>query len=140
MPFMTLSPKLKLCLIDDDKLYLFGMKKMLELTKISDHVLEFCNGEEALTFFQTHHYQDELLPDVIFLDINMPVMNGWEFLEGFNKIKNKLNKDIVIYMVSSSMNQTDIDKARSFEYISQYLIKPVTLQQLKELFNSQAVN
>jgi CheY-like chemotaxis protein len=126
------------CIIDDDEIYLFSVKKVIEVNKLSDKVLEFKNGQEALAFFNQYHNNDELLPDVIFLDINMPVMNGWEFIEEFRKIRQNISKAITVYVVSSSVDKTDVDKARSLPSVHDYLTKPITASQLKSIYNAVA--
>ncbi len=121
------------CIIDDDEIYLFSVKKVLEMNKLSDKVLEFRNGQEAIDFFSTC-YDPENLPDVILLDINMPIMNGWEFIEAFKKLKPNFPKDILLYVVSSSVDRTDVDKAKSLSNVHDYLIKPMTASQLKNIY------
>jgi len=70
------------CIIDDDKIYVNLVKKIIEIKKLSENLLIYKNGKEALDYFKnsmssvTH---EDLLPDIIFLDLNMPVMDGWEF-------------------------------------------------------------
>jgi CheY-like chemotaxis protein len=126
------------CIIDDDEIYLFSVKKVIEVNKLSDKVLEFKNGQDALEFFTQYHNNDELLPDVIFLDINMPVMNGWEFIEEFRKIRQTISKQITVYVVSSSVDKTDVDKARALPAVHDYLTKPITASQLKSIYNAVA--
>ncbi|MDB5229525.1 MAG: response regulator [Chitinophagaceae bacterium] len=134
---MTATTSLKACVIDDDNVYVFGMKKLLQLGNLSNNIVEFYSGLEAITYFRdtTNH---EELPDVIFLDINMPGMNGWEFLDAYSALSFK--KNIPIYMVSSSINEEDKMRARSFDVIKEYITKPVTLAELKEIFSMQSPN
>ena len=122
------------CLIDDDEIYLFSVKKVLEVNHLTGKVLEFNNGRKAIDFFLNHQNHDNELPDVIFLDINMPVMNGWEFIEEFRKIRPAISMDITLYVVSSSIDKTDVDRAKSFSAVNDYLVKPITAAQLKNIF------
>ena len=78
---------------------------------------------------------DTELPDVIFLDINMPIMDGFQFMEEYVKIKPELNKKITIYMVSSSVDAVDIERAKSISDISDYIIKPIEPKQLKKIMH-----
>jgi CheY-like chemotaxis protein len=133
---MSLGKNTITCLIDDDEIYLFSVKKVIEVNKLSERVLEFRNGQEAIDFFVQSSGNNQELPDVIFLDINMPVMNGWEFIEEFKKIRPQLSKDIMLYVVSSSVDKSDVDKARSFSTVNDYLIKPITATQLKNIYSA----
>lgn len=121
------------CIIDDDEIYLFSVKKVIEVNKLSENVIEFRNGQEALDFFSTCS-DHQKLPDVILLDINMPVMNGWEFIEEFKKLKPAFSKNIMLYVVSSSVDRTDVEKAKSLSNVHDYLIKPMTASQLKTIY------
>ena len=86
-------PKHNVCLIDDDKIYQFTARKILESTGLAKNILSFYNGSEAIGFLKESGNGDqERLPDVIFLDINMPVMDG---LEATEKIR-KFDKSIPI--------------------------------------------
>jgi CheY-like chemotaxis protein len=124
-------------LIDDDNIYQYTARVMLESTGLTKQIKSFYNGREAISYFEDPRNIDEgTLPDVIFLDINMPVMNGWEFLEEYTKIQPRLPKPIVVYVVSSSVDSTDMQKSRSFESVTDYLVKPVNRGKYMELMAS----
>ena len=76
------------------------------------------------------------IPDVIFLDLNMPIMDGWEFLDEFLKIPRSLKKRITLYVVSSSIDPRDINRAKSISLVEDYLIKPITYEELKKVFSA----
>jgi len=122
-----------ICLIDDDDIYQFTFTKGLKSSKIAKRILVFSDGEEAMDFMLDNVSNPEALPDVIFLDINMPVMDGWEFLEEFVELKPKVGKEITIYMVSSSVDPADVDRAKAISDVSDYLIKPVGEDQLSKI-------
>lgn len=124
------------CIIDDDEIYLFSVKKVIELNNFSGKIIAFRNGQEALEYFVNSQQDQAGLPDVILLDINMPVMNGWEFIEAFRKIRPSISKDIMLYVVSSSVDKSDVDKARSFTAVNDYLVKPITASQLKTIYQA----
>ncbi|SDI43905.1 response regulator [Winogradskyella thalassocola] len=122
-----------ICVIDDDDIYQFTIIKMLKSIDLDKEISLFSDGEEALEFLIDNLYNNEELPDIIFLDINMPIMDGFQFMEEYVKIKPKLNKKIIIYMVSSSVDPVDIERAKSISDISDYIIKPIKPGQLKEI-------
>lgn len=124
------------CIIDDDKIYVNLIRKVIESRNLSKSLLVFNNGKEALDYFQhaLKHIDAEEIPSIIFLDLNMPVMDGWQFLEHFVQINKPVQKPITIYIVSSSINPQDIEKANMAESISGYIIKPIKPNELEVLF------
>ena len=96
-------------------------------------VLQASNGEEALQTLRENQAGSTPLA-LILSDINMPVMDGWDFMEHYVKIKPQMGKKIIVYMVSSSINDEDILRAKAIADISDYIIKPVSPERLIELF------
>ncbi|WP_103865915.1 response regulator [Aquimarina sp. I32.4] len=125
-----------LCLIDDDNIHQFIIKKIVKKLSPNQELLVFSNGEEGIDFMKSRIGKIEKLPDLILLDINMPVMDGWEFLEEFVTITPEIKKEIIIYILSSSDNPTDKEKAKKFELISGYIIKPINENQLESLLEN----
>jgi CheY-like chemotaxis protein len=123
------------CLIDDDRIYQFTAKKILESTGLSKEIFIFNNGEEAINFFRENSQAAEKLPDIIFLDINMPVMDGWQFLEEFQVLHQDLGKKISIYMVSSSVDDYDIKKSKEYSLVADYVIKPINRERFEQLIH-----
>lgn len=129
--------KLIVCVIDDDNIYQYTARVLLESTGLAKKITSFYNGRDAISFFQKAENQNaEELPDVIFLDINMPIMNGWEFLEEYNKLHTSFPKPILVYVVSSSVDSSDMQKSRSFQAVSDYLVKPVNRSKFLELMEN----
>jgi len=120
------------CLIDDDFIHQFGMKRMIQRYQPDLGVIEFSNGLDAINFFKEPRNNEEI-PEVIFLDINMPVMNGWEFMDEFVKIRAGLQKKIDIYILSSSTDSLDIQKAKSNPGIKDYIVKPLSPDFIKHI-------
>jgi len=125
------------CIIDDDKIYVNLVRKIIEIKKLSENLLIFKNGLEALDYFKVilSNLTEDKLPEIIFLDLNMPVMDGWEFLGEFVKIKNNFDKKISLYVVSSSIDPRDLERAKSFNLVTDYLIKPIELKKFEKIFN-----
>lgn len=116
---------LTVCVIDDDDIYKYTVIKTLKEFKPSQKILLFSDGEEAIDYITQHLGNSETLPDVIFLDINMPIMDGFEFMEEYIRIKPRVGKKIIIYMISSSVSPEDINRAKSISEISDYIVKPI---------------
>ena len=115
-----------LCVIDDDMIYQFAVKLNLKQLQLANSVQCFSNGELAKLYMMENAQKPEALPDVILLDINMPIMDGWDFLEWFKEFKVNLSKAIPIFMVSSSIDWRDIEKAKSYKEVVDYMSKPLT--------------
>ena len=123
----------KTSIVDDDRIYIFGLSKLIEMNDFCQEIQVFNNGKEALdTFLQDIEAGNEL-PEVILLDINMPVMDGWEFLDEYAKVKHKIKNKVKIYMVSSSVNLSDLDKAKTYDDIVDYVVKPIKSSDLQKI-------
>lgn len=123
------------CIIDNNPVYAYGFKKIISSKGLSKHITHFSDGNEAITHFK-NPVNAHNLPDIIFLDVSMPVMDGWEFMKEFAEIKSQLGKKISIYMVSSSIDAIDIDRAKKIPDVIDYIFKPVEIDRLKEIFKS----
>ncbi len=124
-------------IIDDDEISGFIYGKIIEKSGVSEnHVKTFLKGQDALDFLSENISNIDDFPDLILLDINMPVMNGWEFLDKYsNDIWPRLNKKIILCMLSSSVNRDDINKANSYAQVDDYLSKPLTKEVLTNFIN-----
>jgi CheY-like chemotaxis protein len=127
-----------IALVDDDKIFQLTASKTLKATALTDKILQFENGEEALRFLREHTSDPDSLPDYIFLDINMPMIDGWMFLEDYENLKGKIPKLINIYMVSSSIDTHDIERAKKNINVKDYIVKPVTRDKFIELLQTVA--
>ena len=125
----------KVYLIDDDEINNFICINILKKIDFSSDVVAFESGAEALealTNVIDGNEQDQI-PDVIFLDINMPIMNGWDFLEEYKKIKGKLNKDVSLFMLSSSIYQADVEKSKQYSEVLDFVTKPLNADVLNDI-------
>jgi CheY-like chemotaxis protein len=118
-----------ICIVDDDRVYQVTTKKMLERIAVTNNILVFSDGIEAFQYISEMVSDKDALPDVIFLDINMPFMNAWEFLEAYTHIQPQLAKPITIYVISSSISDTDIERAKKIEHVKDYYVKPISIHQ-----------
>ncbi|NJB36981.1 MULTISPECIES: response regulator [Flavobacteriaceae] len=124
------------CVVDDDPIFLFGMKILLKKIGFSNDLLVFKNGQEAIDGLVERLNNNQPLPEVIFLDLNMPIMDGWEFLEDFVKIPNHNREKVKIYVVSSSIDARDHERAKELNVVSNYFVKPITEEDLKKIMAS----
>lgn len=121
------------CIIDDDEIHKFTTSFMLKKTNLVNNIILFSNGLEAINFFKDEIINIDNIPEIVFLDVNMPVMDGWEFLEEYQLIKPMLPKTVVIYMISSSVDERDVLKAKSISSLSGFLVKPILSQNILQI-------
>lgn len=127
-----------IALVDDDKIFQLTSAKILRSLHLTDAILQFGNGEDALQYLKENASHAENLPDYIFLDINMPYVDGWMFLADYATLKANLKKDIFIFMISSSIDPRDIIRARNNSDVQEYISKPVTPEKFKALLHDAA--
>jgi CheY-like chemotaxis protein len=121
------------CIIEDDPMHLFLTKKYIELTGLVEKILVCKNGKDAYDTLKALFVNSEKLPQLIFLDLNMPVWDGWQFLDEFTKIPVK--EKITIYILTSSIHQEDINRAETYSLTSNYFVKPISQEQMKTLLS-----
>ncbi len=136
---MVESPAPIVALVDDDYIFQLTASRLLKAANASANVLQFSNGEEALRYLNEHAQEENKLPDIILLDINMPHVDGWMFLNDYAHLKGKLLKEIKIFMVSSSIDPVDMNRAKSNQSVKDYIIKPISREGFKEII-SQSFN
>lgn len=116
--------------VDDDEISNFVSVKTIEDAKIADNILSVTSAMEALDMINKGANGDGFYPDLIFLDINMPVMSGWDFMEEYVRIKKDLPKPIRIIILTSSVYQQDKEKANTYEDVDDYTLKPLSISDL----------
>lgn len=119
-------------IIDDDELFLKLGKMYLEMGTCTSSVTLFNDATEALKAIEN---REESLDQryVVFLDLNMPILNGFGFLEAFEKKPKLLQKNIQIYVLTSSINQDDIERIKQYKSVTEYLNKPMTREMVQHV-------
>lgn len=116
-------------LIDDDPTINFVHKLFLEEWGVTDQIYTAGNGQEGLDFLQQHPEFGEDPPSMILLDINMPVMNGFEFLEAYESLEEGKKASVVLAMLTTSLHEKDRERASHFMDLSSYMSKPLEKEQ-----------
>jgi response regulator of citrate/malate metabolism len=122
-----------LWIIDDDPMASFYIKRLAELGELADIITIYDKARGAVDYLLHHKETPEHLPNIILLDIYMPDLDGWGFLQEFSKIKDQLAKNVEVYIISSSGHLKDINRAKAMPEVKGYIQKPVTKEKLREL-------
>lgn len=125
----------KVMVVDDAEIDRFLAKKVLTKCAFAREVLPLESAMNALDYLSENQENKDALPDLIFLDINMPKMNGFDFLEEYTKLPETVKKKCIIVMLSSSLLSEDRELALNNPYVCQFLNKPLTADKLKEVSN-----
>jgi CheY-like chemotaxis protein len=125
--------------VDDDKINNYITERLLKKMKIADEVTIVANGEEGVQCLKEHCFKSSMSPELILLDINMPVMNGFEFLEAFNKLDFKNKSAVTIVALSSSVNANDQERMKNLG-VRYYVDKPLTEEKVETLLGSFKMN
>lgn len=113
----------RVMIIDDDEINNFICVKNLKDSGFSDEASFCLRGKDGLE--ELKNAGPDEIPDVIFLDINMPLMNAWEFLEEYNKLASSFEKEVKLFILSSSVYKRDIAKSSEYANVTDYIIKPL---------------
>ena len=120
-------------LVDDNDTDNFISKRIIEITNFSSEVIVKSSGKNALDYLSENDDNADKLPEIIFLDINMPIVDGFVFLYEFEKFNNTVKDTCRVIILSSSDNKRDIDKIVNNDYVIKFITKPLTETALEEI-------
>jgi CheY-like chemotaxis protein len=123
----------KFIIIDDDPLSNRICKLTLDRVFNKPAIQIFTNPEAGLDYIRSEYEGGVLKNTVLFLDINMPIMSGWDFLQHFKMLEGKIKNCFTIYILSSSVDASDVERAKADKDIKKYLVKPITVDIINAL-------
>ena len=118
-------------IIDDDKLTVKLMGILISKNDFCEEIESFYDAQKAILKLKQNVGNNAILPDAILLDLNMPIMDGWQFLDEF--ISLPITKEIQIFIMTSSIDPADIEMATTYKVVKDYIMKPITTQKLDVL-------
>jgi CheY-like chemotaxis protein len=127
----------KLVFIDDDPIDHFMMKHLLRGKNYFDTTTYTIYGSLVLDYIEENKTDPEKLPDVIFVDLNMPLFSGWEFLERLEQIQAGIDKEIQVYVISSSLRPVDREISTKYPFVNEFITKPIDTQEVERIVARQ---
>ena len=120
-------------LVEDDPITVMVCDRIIKMTAFAENVSSCNNGKAALEHLLALVEQNKDIPEIIFLDINMPVMNGWDFLAEFEKVQHNIKQLPRIYILSSTVDPEDYKRAKSFPLVQDFISKPLSKESLQKI-------
>lgn len=119
-----------LFIIDDDDIFHRILEIMVQKSNTFEKVTHFNRSKNGLEYLVTHKSDAAMLPDVLFVDLSMPEMNGWEVLDELRPLLPLLSKQITVYIVTTAISSFEMARAEKYPFVSEFISKPVSFDKL----------
>lgn len=128
-------------LIDDNEIDNLINQKMIESADVVENIYTHTGARSAIEFLRNAEklegFSDKILPDIILLDIDMPLMDGFQFLDEFEKLKETTKEKCAVVMLTSSINPQDVNKSKKYKYVKRYINKPLSQDSITKIFSME---
>jgi CheY-like chemotaxis protein len=123
------------CIIDDDPIYIMLVNRIISQNNLSNQVTEFANGSDAFENLKRLAKFGSKLPDVILLDLNMPIWDGWDFLDEFQALNLPAYPEV--YIVTSSAHTLEKEKGKTYPMVVRFIVKPISVSELISILKTE---
>ena len=121
------------CIIDDDSIFLYIAKRLMKESHFCEKIMVFNNGQHGMNGLLDLYETEKEIPSIIFLDLSMPIMSGWEFLESLPNTPISKVENLKIIVMSSSINPNEIEQIKAYPMVTDYIVKPINPSDLKKI-------
>ena len=132
-----MTAPIRILLVEDEDINNYIAARLIQKALPGAAVTSCLHGEEAMELLAEMNHDSSKLPDIILLDINMPIMNGWQFLDEYRRRNIDPEGKSAIFILSSSVFSEDINRARSYPEVKDFICKPLDATKIRELFNTK---
>ena len=133
----TMNAPIRILLVEDEDINNYIAARLIQKAMPGVAITSCLHGKEAIKLLLEAKHDASKLPDIILLDINMPIMNGWEFLDEYSRRKIDPEGKSAIFISSSSVYSEDIKRALSYPAVKNFICKPLNVSKIRELFRTE---
>lgn len=128
--------KKRVFIVDDDPIFFLLMERIIAKSDLNAEVTGFYNGSLAMEYIEDNLADEQLLPDIIFVDLSMPVMDGWTFIDEIRAILPFVNKMPTIYLLSATVSSLETERAARYPFVKEFAVKSLMRRQLIDMIGA----